>query len=134
MSRSTIHREPCSDTREGVGEASVAARVGRVLSAETDMFRMCRGSSHGRAIPGYTYAECDPNHMDDTATPITWRGTVSLVSLPRGLSTLKTSRMLSRVMRGPTLTGQAPAQEAREGRTTGIVRRRDGRDHRVETA
>ena len=28
----------------------------------------------GRAIPGYTYAECDPNHMDDTATPITWRG------------------------------------------------------------
>ena len=48
MSRSTIHREPCSDTREGVGEASVAARVGRVLSAETDMFRMCRGSSHGR--------------------------------------------------------------------------------------
>ena len=48
MSRSTIRREPCSDTREGVGEASVAARVGRVLSAETDMFRMCRGSSHGR--------------------------------------------------------------------------------------
>ena len=32
MSQSTIHREPCSDTREGVGEASVAARVGRVWS------------------------------------------------------------------------------------------------------
>ena len=48
MSQSTIHREPCSDTREGVAEASVSARVGRALSAETDMIRMCRGSSHGR--------------------------------------------------------------------------------------
>ncbi len=28
----------------------------------------------GRAIPGYTYADCDPNLMDDTAVPLTWRG------------------------------------------------------------
>ena len=53
MSRSTIHREPCSDTREGVGEASVAERVARVLSAETDMFRMCRRLfSWSKAISG----------------------------------------------------------------------------------
>ena len=39
MSRSTIHREPCSGTREGAGEASVAVRVGRVLSVENDMVR-----------------------------------------------------------------------------------------------
>jgi hypothetical protein len=28
----------------------------------------------GRAIEGYTYADCDPNHVDDLAVPITWRG------------------------------------------------------------
>ena len=28
----------------------------------------------GRAIDGYTYADCDPNLMDDTAVPLTWRG------------------------------------------------------------
>ena len=51
-------------------------------SAEHRAFsREWHGSLHtelvdraGRAIPGYTYAECDPNHVDDTATPITWRG------------------------------------------------------------
>ena len=28
----------------------------------------------GRAIEGYTYAECDANHVDDLAVPITWQG------------------------------------------------------------
>ena len=28
----------------------------------------------GRAIEGYTYADCDPNHVDDFDHPVTWKG------------------------------------------------------------
>ena len=43
--------------------------------------RMWHGSVHveivehtGRAIEGYTYAECDPNYIDDFDHPVTWKG------------------------------------------------------------
>ena len=42
---------------------------------------MWHGSVHvevvehtGRVIEGYTYAECDPNHVDDFDHPVTWKG------------------------------------------------------------
>ena len=51
-------------------------------SAEHRAFsREWHGSLHtelversGRAIPGHTFADCDPNHVDDIAVPITWKG------------------------------------------------------------